>query len=161
MEHMVASQGFSKDDMIHFNHCRLAFRAMTAADILTGNGIKVTKNAIDLQRLSRPSSTWDWPNESPSNKDISCWKSGLKRVTSANFSLPFSLRLECWINPSHLRWQWFYWRCEHHLYHHTNGVWHLYVPFSACSSVAFKRVGIVASPPIPIDDLERATIWYD
>jgi hypothetical protein len=78
MEHMVASQGFSKDDMIHFNHCHLAFRAMMAADILTGDGIKVTKNAIDLQRLSHPSSTWDWPNESPSNKDISCWKSGLK-----------------------------------------------------------------------------------
>jgi hypothetical protein len=51
---------------------------MTAADILTGDGIKVTKNAIDLQRLSRPSSTWDWPNESPLNKDISRWKSGLK-----------------------------------------------------------------------------------
>jgi hypothetical protein len=27
--------------------------------------------------------------------------------------------------------------------------------------VFFKRVGIVASPPIPIDDLERATIRYD
>jgi hypothetical protein len=45
---MVASQGFSKDDMIRINHCRLAFRAMTAADIFTGDGIKVTKKAIDL-----------------------------------------------------------------------------------------------------------------
>jgi hypothetical protein len=27
--------------------------------------------------------------------------------------------------------------------------------------VAFKWAGILASPPIPIDDLERATIWYD
>jgi hypothetical protein len=49
MEHIVASQGFSEEDMIRINCCRLAFRAMTAADILTRDGIKVTKNAIDLQ----------------------------------------------------------------------------------------------------------------
>jgi hypothetical protein len=134
---------------------------MTTADILTGDSIKVTKNAINLQRLSRPSSIWDWPNENPSNKDISRWKSGLQQITYANLSLPFSLRLERWIEQSQLRWQWFYWRHEHHLFHHTNGVWHHYVPFSARSTVAFKRVGIIASPPIPIDNLERATIRYD
>jgi hypothetical protein len=130
---------------------------MTTADILTGDGIKVTKNAINLQRLSWPSSIWDWPNENPSNKDISCWKSGLQQITYANFSLPFSLRLERWIEQSQLS----YWRHEHHLFHHTNGVWHHYVPFSARSTMAFKRVGIIASPPIPIDNLERATIRYD
>jgi hypothetical protein len=124
MEHIVASQGFLEEEMIRINHCRLAFRAMTATDILTGDGIKVTKNAIDLRRLSRPSSIWDWPNENPSNKDISRWKLGLQRITLANFSLPFSLRLECWVEQSHLRWQWFYWRQERHLFHHTNGVWH-------------------------------------
>jgi hypothetical protein len=40
-------------------------------------------------------------------------------------------------------------------------VWHHYVPFSARSAVAFKLVGIVASPPVPIDKLEGATIKYD
>jgi hypothetical protein len=73
---------------------------------------------------------------------------------SENFSLPFSLRLERWIEHPHLLWQWFYWQREHHLFHHTNVVWHHYVPFSAHSAVAFKRVGIVASPPVPIDKLE-------
>jgi hypothetical protein len=43
MEHIVASQGFLEEDILRTNHCRLAFRAMTAADILTGDGIKVTK----------------------------------------------------------------------------------------------------------------------
>jgi hypothetical protein len=111
--------------------------------------------------LSRPSSSWDWRNERPSNKDVSRWKLGLQWITSENFSLPFSLRLECWIEHPHLRWQWFYWWREHHLFHHTNGVWHHYVPFSARSAVAFKLVGIVASPPVPIDKLEGATIKYD
>jgi hypothetical protein len=78
MEHIVTSQGFSTDDMIRINRCRMAFRAMTVADLLTGDGTKVTKNAKDLRRLSRPSSSWDWPNECPSNKDISHWKLGLQ-----------------------------------------------------------------------------------
>jgi hypothetical protein len=155
MEHMVASQGFSKDDMIHINHCRLAFRAMTAADILTGDGIKVTKNTINLRRLSRPSSTWDWPNESPSNKDISRWKSGLKQVTSANFSLPFSIP---------------------HIFIGNGSTGNASIIFTTTEMeygismyhflliqlwLLKQRVGIVASPPIPIDNLERATIWYD
>ncbi len=161
MEHIVASQDFSKEDMIQINRCCMAFRAMTAADVLTGDGIRVTQNAINLRRLSRPSSTWDWPNECPSNKDVSRWKSGLTRITSANFSLPFISKLEHWIEHPHLRWQWFYLRHERHLYHQTNGAWHHYAPFSARSTVAFKRVGIVSSPPVPVEDLERATIQCD
>jgi hypothetical protein len=66
----------------------------------------------------------------------------LKRITLANFSHPFSLWLEHWIKHPHLQWQWFYRQCECHLYHHTNGKWHHYVPFSACSTVAFKWIGI-------------------
>jgi hypothetical protein len=147
--------------MLRINRCHLAFCAMTMADILTGDGVTVTNNAKDLRRLSRPSSSWEWPNEHPCSKDISQWRLGLKRITSANLSLPFSLRLERWIQPPHLKWQWFYWRRERQLFHNTNGVWHHYVPFSECSSVAFKRVGIVTSPPVPVEELQRATTRYD
>jgi hypothetical protein len=48
MEHIVTSQGFSTDDIIRINHCRMAFRAMMVADVLTRDGTKVTKNAKDL-----------------------------------------------------------------------------------------------------------------
>jgi len=70
MECIVASRGFSEGDLIRINRCRMAFQAITAADVLTGDGIKVTQNAIVLRRLSRPSSIWEWPNEHPSNKDV-------------------------------------------------------------------------------------------
>jgi hypothetical protein len=36
---------------------------MTIVDVITGNGIKVTKHALGLYHLSWPSSKWDWPNE--------------------------------------------------------------------------------------------------
>ena len=154
MEYIVLSWGFSKDDTSQINHCHLAFWAMTAADVLTGDGLRDTQNAIDLGWMSRPSSTWDWLNESPSTKNISHWKAGLKQITSVNFHLPCDLWLDHWIEHPHLQWQWFYCRRKHQLYHCTNGVWHYYIPFSECSTVAFKWVGIIASLPIPINKLE-------
>jgi hypothetical protein len=40
MEYIVASQGFSEEDMIWRNRCCMAFRVMTAANVLTGGGIR-------------------------------------------------------------------------------------------------------------------------
>jgi hypothetical protein len=42
-----------------------------------------------------------------------------------------------------------------------NGVWHHNIPFSDCLIASFKRVGIIHSLPISIDELEQATVWYD
>ena len=54
MEHIVWSHGFSEDDMMWINHCQLAFQAMTVADVLTGDGLKVTWDAIALRRQVTP-----------------------------------------------------------------------------------------------------------
>jgi hypothetical protein len=127
---------------------------MTIADIITGDGTKVTRHAMDLSRLSRASSKWDWPNERPCNKDILRWRNGLKHLTSENLSLPFSLRLERWIQPSHLNWQWFYQSRNRILYHTTNNVCHVFCPFSPRSTVAFRRVEVLSSLPMPHHVLE-------
>jgi hypothetical protein len=42
-----------------------------------------------------------------------------------------------------------------------NDVWHHYVPFSAQSTVAYKRIEIVATLPIPMEELQRATVHFD
>jgi hypothetical protein len=102
---------------------------MTIVDVITGDGTKVTRHALDLSHLSRASSKWDWPNECPCNKDILCWHTGLKHLTSETLSLTFSLRLEHWIQPSHLNWQWFYQQCDRILYHTTNNACHVFPPF--------------------------------
>jgi hypothetical protein len=59
MEHIVQSHGFSEDDMMWINCCQLAFQAMTVADILTGDGLKVTRDVIALHQRSRLSRKWD------------------------------------------------------------------------------------------------------
>lgn len=161
MERIVHSQGFSEDNMVRMNRCRLAFRAMTIADVLTGDGVKVTTAAQSIRRLDRPLSSWDWPNERPCNIDVRRWKDGLKRITSENFSLPFHLRLERWVKHPHLKWQWYYWRRRRILFRHVNNSWHQWEPFSPNSTVAFKRVAILADLPVPIEQLERATTRYE
>ena len=157
MERIVQSQGFTEEAMIRMNRCRLAFRALTIADVLSGDGTKVTQEAKSIQRLNRPPSLWDWPNERPCSRDISKWKLGLKRITSQNFSLPFDIKLGRWIQPSHLKWQWFYWRSERKLFRRVNNLWHQWELFSPRSTVAFKRVAIIPTLPVPLEQLERAT----
>jgi hypothetical protein len=161
MEQLIQLGGLSYDDEICFNHCRLAYRAMTILDVITGDGTKVTRHALDLSCLSRASSKWDWPNECPCNKDILRWHTGLKRLTSENLSLPFSLRLEHWIQPSHLNWQWFYQRCNRILYHTINNACHVFCPFSPRSTVAFRRAEVLSSSLMPHHVLERATVCYE
>ncbi len=104
MEWLVQVGSLSYNDKICFNHCHLAYRAMTITDVIMGDGTKVTKHALDLSCLSQALSKWDWPNECPCNKDILHWHNSLKCLTSENLSFPFSLQLEHWIQPLHLNW---------------------------------------------------------
>ncbi len=94
MERLILSDGLMADQEIHFNHCHLSYQAMTIADVMMGNGSKVTKHAFEVSHLSQASSKWDWPNEHPCNWDTFCWRKALQLITSENLSLPFSLHLE-------------------------------------------------------------------
>jgi hypothetical protein len=64
---------------------------MTAADVLTGDGLKVTQDAIALCCMLRPSSTWDWFNESPSAKDILLLLEGWFKVNHLSYSTSLSI----------------------------------------------------------------------
>jgi hypothetical protein len=100
MERLILLGGLTADQEIRFNCCRLSYQAMTLADIMMGDGSKVTKHALEVSRLSRASSKWDWPNERPCNRDIRCWCKGLCLITSENWGLPFSMHLGRWIHPA-------------------------------------------------------------
>jgi hypothetical protein len=161
MERLILSGSLTADQEICFNRYRLSYQAMTLADIMTGDGSKVTKHALEVSRLSWASSKWNWPNECPSNRDIHCWCKGLHLITSENWGLPFSMCLERWIHPSHLNWQWFYQHQDHSLYHLVNNVCHVFRPFSPCSSVVYKWVEILSSLPVQFQECEWATVRYD
>ncbi len=161
MEWLITSGVLTTADEIHFNLCRLAYRAMTMADVMTGDGTKVTKHALEPTCLSWASSKWDWPNECTCNKDILQWWKGLSIITSENLGLPFSLHLERWIEPSHLNWQWFYCQWDWSLYHTLNNACNIYQPFSPCSTVAYPWVEILTWLLVPSHKLEHTTIRYE
>jgi hypothetical protein len=52
MERLVQLQVFSDMDLLHFNWCQLAYKPMTAADVLNGEGVMVMHDAKDLVALS-------------------------------------------------------------------------------------------------------------
>jgi hypothetical protein len=77
------------------------------------------------------------------------------------YRIPFDLQLGKWISLPHLKWQWFYWQHQQQLFHHVNDVWHHYVPFLAQSTVTYKGIGTVGTLPIPVEELQRATVHFD
>jgi hypothetical protein len=46
MEKLVESQIFSDKNMVCFNRCHVAYCAMTLADVITGNDLRVMHDAI-------------------------------------------------------------------------------------------------------------------
>ncbi len=112
---------------------------MTIADVMTGDGSKVTKHALDVSHLLRASSKWDWPSKCPCNWDILCWCKGICLITSEKSSLPFLLHLERWIHPSHLNWQWFYQHWDHSLYHLVNNVCHVFWPYDMTRVIFYLK----------------------
>jgi hypothetical protein len=109
MENWVESWIFSDEKLVCFNRFRLAYRAMTLADVIPGNGLRVTHDAMSLNLEECPDSKWNWLNKGPCNKDLTRWKEGLQCTTAKGYQLPFVLCLEHWIKLPHLVWQWYYW----------------------------------------------------
>jgi hypothetical protein len=56
-----------------------------------------------------------------------------------------------------LKWQWFYWRSERKLFRQVNNLWHQWELFSPRSTVAFKRVAIIPTLLVPLEQLKQAT----
>ena len=108
MELLVVSNRFSQMELIRINQCRLALRAMTLADITTGDGSHLTREAIQFLIHDRPLSKWDWPNDCPGHSDITLWHRALHSISSETYSLPFLDRLGKWIAEPHLQVWWFY-----------------------------------------------------
>jgi hypothetical protein len=46
---LLQSQGFTEEAMIRMNQCQLAFHALTIANVLSGDGTKVTQEAKSIQ----------------------------------------------------------------------------------------------------------------
>ena len=127
----MVSNRFSQMELIWINQCRLALQAMTLADITTGDGSCLTREAIQFLVHDRPLSKWDWPNECPGHSDITLWHPALHSISSETYSLPFLDRLGKWIAEPHLQVRWFYSPDSRQLFYRHDTHWDQFDPISA------------------------------
>ena len=162
MEKVTQSEAFSEEEEIRINRCRIYFQAMTLADIVTGDGSKITPQALALDRALRPESRYMWPNELPSRADRNLWKRALRRITSETWTLSFFDRLGHWTTEPHLQWQWFHLPRPKTLFRCVEGVWSKCEPISSRASVRYSRAMIpVEEQDVPMANLQLATISID
>lgn len=160
MELVIASDQFTEKKLIQINRCRLFYRAMTLADVISGDGSEVTHEARLADRI-RPVSDYVWPNEWPSSQDIYVWRKALRTITADDYKLPFILRLGSWIALPHRRWTWFHHPPTRSLYHRTEDAWEHYTPITSRASRIYSLVGETTEQEIPLADLRRASTHVD
>jgi ribonuclease HI len=159
--------GYDGLQLHKLNTCRQFLKVITLADITTGDGKRLTDEAL----AGEPSGTtwhhYNWPRN-PAELSRSHWKLWEKALhqafTSGNTSST-SLQepLGSWLVDPSDSWQWFYDPISNALYHKTDDDWQAYTPTSSRSThssrptnKAFKLNPSIFIPP-NIRSLEPAT----
>jgi len=62
----------SNNNLLSVNHCQLAKRALTVADVYTGDGTAIQCDTLLLQVAPYPSNLI-WQHEQPSHKNQKIW----------------------------------------------------------------------------------------
>ena len=89
MECIISTGRFMTMEWIWINHCRMALRAMTMADIITGDGKWILPEAYYFHVDECLASSYGWPKECPAHADIRLWQKVLRSISSDSLHLSF------------------------------------------------------------------------
>lgn len=132
------------------------------ADITTGDGSKITKDAIHFRRASQPDSKFDWPNEFPRQRDINKWKKALRCISSEPYSFDFIDRLGSWIEEPHLQWEWFYCPSTRRVLRQSHLDWEQHEPILVRATLqTFRRAEDLTDLQVDFTDLQHTTIRWE
>ena len=102
-----AAQGFSKNQLIILNRCRLYLQVMTTADIMNGFGNRFTLT-FKCQKDHQRHNNFKWPFQpAPSTRMKKFWRKALRKT----FGLAAGImdhKLGPWLHNDHSQWIWFY-----------------------------------------------------
>jgi len=85
MEALTGCKQLTPAELISCNRCRLALEAVTAADIVTGDGWYFRPDCLGANLSLSPRSRWEFPIEKPSQRDKTIWMNGLKLLSSPTY----------------------------------------------------------------------------
>ena len=96
------------NEMNIFNNCRLYLQVHSLADITTGDGTRITGNALQGMRDDDRKSTLTWPAQRrPADKYWKIWRRMLRQVFTNNTYWSLNRPLGSWTTKSHQEHKWF------------------------------------------------------
>ena len=72
-------QGFRKAELLILNHMQMSIKAISLADIVTSNGLKISQNAFLLLASNGLREQFEWPHAplTFTKKQVVCWQKAL------------------------------------------------------------------------------------
>ena len=126
-------------DFTSWNRCRLFLRALFLSDITTVDGTTIDKLMLSQPPDNfQPMSSYDFPEEQPSEHDWAEWARFWQAYTYDNDTLPS--KLGSWINPSHSIWRWHFHAASKTLLCRIPGGAHTYRPRSGLSQLRSAQI---------------------
>jgi hypothetical protein len=150
--------GYDGLQLHKLNTCHQFLKVITLADITTGDGKRLTDEAL----AGEPSGTtwhhYNWPRNPPklSRSHWKLWEKALHQAFTSGNTSSTSLQdpLGSWLVDPSDSWQWFYDPISNALYHKTDDDWQAYTPTSSRSThssrptnKAFKLNPSIFIPP--------------
>lgn len=119
------AQGYSTEELMKLNKCRIYLKVMRLADIMTGTGDSFTEHYLCI-REQEPRNSYIWPRkEEPSSVMKKLWKKALQKTFGLRVGYT-TYKLGKWLNNDHDNWRWFYNPNTQNLYKKRENQWRLW-----------------------------------
>ena len=165
-----AGAGVSASDLRRINRCRMYLQALTVADISTGDGKAIRRDAwsgISDIHLNRRRYRWAY-QERPGAQDWRVWREALSStflaptITSGDVDPPLRQRLGNWNAATNSTWRWYLHSRLEVLYEWTGVSWRLWRPTAKGTTRTSRKrwlpvLGTARAPNK--DDLRRTTVF--
>ena len=123
--------------LVFCNRVWLLMQAITLADIATGDGMGISKQAQAGHQMAL--SRWIWVAEHPSNTNLEQWQTCLQLISSSEYQFSIWDQLGKWFTDNTQSvWPWLYCPDDHCLYTHRYGGWHQF------SHQGHTRYGVIS-----------------
>jgi len=168
---LFAQSGIAAKSRRPINRCRMFLQALTVADIATGNGRAIRRDAWSgIQDLHLNLRRYNWTRqERPSAADWRAWRDALSATLvdgptpQGDVDPPLKTRLGNWTSQASTLWRWYLHRSGSWLYEWMGATWRLWEPASRRSTRGLRKrwlpiTGRARAPQR--SDLRRTTVMH-
>jgi hypothetical protein len=127
---LFLAAGYTKDDLLAINVCRMYLHAVTISDISTAKGLFLTNPAWSGTQDTTRYSKYQWPcTHRPGNSTWQLWQEALQKAVLVPQAIDLRIRYAIghWTTDTS-DWKWFTNDSKSCLYHREGHLWRLFEP---------------------------------